>query len=94
MKGLTFYTCVITEGVVSVAGEGGETPAPAVAVRAVQCRSDRGTQAWMALCDSCTAKSCSSAVVCWKAPTKGCSTRVTVQGAVTPSLLYSQNCRR
>lgn len=46
-KGLTFYACIVTDGEVSVAGEGPERPAPAV--RAVQHRSDHTTRAPMVL---------------------------------------------
>lgn len=68
----------------SAAGEGPEKPAPAVAVRAVQCRSDHGTQAWMVLCALCAAKSCPSAVVHWKAQTEGCFGKVHCAGSCDP----------
>lgn len=89
MKGLASYR-VITEGVVSVAGEGAEAPAPAAAVRAVQHRSDHSIQAWMVLCTLCTAKSRLSAAVLWKAQTKDVSARFTVQEAVTTALLRNE----
>lgn len=86
------YARVITERVVSVSGEGPDTPAPVgIVLRAVQHRSAAGTPGWTVLCASCTTKSCPSAGLL-----ESTNKRVFGQDslAVSPSLLYSKNCRR